>query len=311
MRVLIAEDDPISRRVLETMLVRWGYETLAASDGAQAWEMLRSPDAPRLAILDWMMPQMSGVDLCRAIRQSPRKEYLYLILLTARGRQEDVIEGMNAGADDYITKPFDSGELKVRLHAAKRILDLQAELISAREALREQATHDFLTGLWNRLAILDILHREIARARREDKPVGVIMGDLDNFKRINDTHGHKAGDAALCETTRRMLETVRPYDLIGRYGGEEFLVVVPGCELTFAGYVAERVRARLADEPVTLPDGARVPVTISLGVAAKRGAGEDEVDSLIHLADEALYAAKKAGRNRVELASPVALTRTS
>ena len=310
MRVLIAEDDPISRRVLETMLVRWGYETLTACDGSQAWELLQQSDTVQLAILDWMMPGMSGVDVCRGVRQSPRNEYLYVILLTAKGRPEDVIEGMNAGADDYITKPFDSGELRVRLHAAKRILDLQSELIAAREALREQATHDFLTGLWNRLAILDILHREVLRAGRDAKPVGVVMGDLDNFKRVNDTHGHKAGDAVLCEAAKRMLRTVRPYDLVGRYGGEEFLIVVPGCDMGIAGQVAERVRAELGDQPIVLPDGTSVPVTISLGVAGKRGATESDVDALIHLADEALYLAKRNGRNRVEFAEtgPVACT---
>jgi len=310
-RVLIAEDDAISRRVLETMLVRWGYETVAACDGSEAWDLLSQPGAPRLAILDWMMPGMSGVDVCRLIRKAERKAYHYVILLTAKGRQEDVIEGMDAGADDYITKPFDSGELRVRLRAAKRILDLRAKLIEARETLREQATHDSLTGLWNRSAILEALGAELDRSRREGKSVGVMMGDLDRFKKINDTYGHKAGDAVLCEVARRMRRTVRPYDGIGRYGGEAFLLIVPGCDLTFAGYAAERVRADLADKPVVLPDDRIVAVTMSIGAAAKLGEAQLTLDELIQAADEALYQAKANGRNRVELAQPFSSTPVS
>lgn len=306
MRLLIAEDDPISRRVLETMLLRWGYQTVVARDGTEAWELLQQSDAPHLAILDWMMPGMSGVDVCRLVRQSSRGDYSYLILLTAKGRQEDIIEGMTAGADDYITKPFDSGELKVRLNAAKRILDLQEELLATREALREQATRDFLTGLWNRSALLDMFINEIARASRDRKPVGVIMGDIDYFKKVNDGHGHRAGDAVLREIADRIRASVRPYDIVGRYGGEEFLVVLPGCDVMYAGYVAERIRMRVADKPIDLPDRTSMTVTMSLGVAAKLGAEESEIERLIYLADEALYRAKRGGRNRMELASAAA-----
>jgi len=303
-QVLIAEDDPISRRVLETMLKRWGYETVVACNGSEAWDRLAGAGAPGLAILDWMMPGMSGLNVCRLIRQANRKDYLYIILLTAKGRQEDVIEGMNAGADDYITKPFDSGELRVRLRAAQRILDLQSELISTREALREQATHDFLTGLWNRSAILDMFYDEIARAQREEKSVGVMMCDLDHFKKVNDTYGHKAGDRVLCEAAKRLQQTARPYDRIGRYGGEEFLVIVPGCDLTSTGFAAERARAAMAAEPVVLPDGTNIPVMISIGVAAKLGGSKSDAETIIFLADEALYRAKRNGRDRVELANP-------
>jgi diguanylate cyclase (GGDEF)-like protein len=285
------------------MLAQWGYETAVACDGSEAWDMLERADAPRLAILDWMMPGMSGVDVCRLVRQGKRGDYLYIVLLTAKGGRENVVDGLNAGADDYITKPFDSSELRARLHAARRILDLQAELVAAREALQEQATRDFLTGLWNRSAILDIFLREIDRASREDKSVGVLLCDIDHFKKFNDEHGHRAGDAVLRQTAERMRTTSRPYDLIGRYGGEEFLAILPGCDLTFAGYVAERLRARVADEPMELPDGTPVIVTMSLGVSAKLGAMKSEAETLINLADEALYRAKRGGRNRIELAS--------
>jgi diguanylate cyclase (GGDEF)-like protein len=301
---LIAEDDPVSRRVLETMLMRWGYQTVVACDGSQAWAQLNVPDPPRLAILDWMMPGLSGVDVCQLVRQGGQGEYLYIILLTARGRMEDIIEGMNAGADDYITKPFDSGELKVRLRAAKRILDLQAELIAAREALREQATHDFLTSLWNRAAILDILREELSRAARNGKPLGVMMADLDEFKKVNDTYGHKAGDVVLAEAANRMRQSTRPYDRIGRYGGEEFLVVVPGCDLADAEHAAQRVRSEMARAPFHLPNGTTIHVTVSIGVTARGEGNLADADGLIHSADEALYQAKRSGRNCVSLTDP-------
>jgi two-component system, cell cycle response regulator len=303
-RVLIAEDDPVSRRVLETMLMRWGYETVVACDGSQAWARLNVPDPPPLAILDWMMPGMSGLDVCQLVRQTRRSEYVYIILLTARGRMEDIIEGMNAGADDYITKPFDSGELKVRLRAAKRILDLQAELIAAREALREQATHDFLTSLWNRPAILDVLRDELSRAARDSQPVGVLMADLDKFKAVNDTYGHKAGDVVLAEAANRMRQSTRPYDRIGRYGGEEFLIVMPGCDLAAAEHAAQRVRSEMDQTPFLLPDGTAIHVTISIGVAAKNQNSPANADGLIHAADEALYQSKRSGRNCVSLVDP-------
>ena len=237
----------------------------------------------------------------------PRREgqYTYVILLTARGRKEDVVFGMEAGADDYITKPFDADELKVRLRAATRILDLQSELIAAQETLRHQATHDSLTGLWNRMAIMDRLQQELARACRENGSVGAIMVDVDHFKRINDTFGHKSGDAALCEVARRLKQAVRLYDAIGRYGGEEFLIVLPGCDVTATAHQAERMRTSILAEGVNL--GPRtLGLTISLGVASSGPGQEIDGESLVHAADTALYRAKHAGRNRVEVAQSLA-----
>jgi diguanylate cyclase (GGDEF)-like protein len=301
-KVLIADDDMISRRLLEATLARWGYETIVTHDGVEAWNALQRPTAPSLAILDWMMPGMDGVEVCRKIRQREQEPYIYLILLTTKGRKEHLIEGLEAGADDYLTKPFDPHELQVRLRAGKRIVTLQAELIEARENLRIQATHDPLTGVWNRRAILEILGNELARSKREGPSVAAVIADLDHFKRINDTYGHMAGDVALCEAVSRMRTLLRPYDAIGRYGGEEFLIVLPGCTAQDALRLGERLRLGISQETVTIPGG-RVVVTSSLGVAASDSIAAPDATALVRAADAALYRAKACGRNRLELAT--------
>jgi len=299
--VLIADDDPVSRRLLQVSLGNAGYRVVLAADGGEALRKWNEPDCPRLAVLDWMMPVLDGVEVCRTIRRSAREPYVYIVLLTAKGHQTEIIEGLEAGADDYITKPFDLQELKARLRAGKRILELQEQLVSAREQLRVQATHDSLTGLFNRMAILEALDREVTRSAREKKPLAVIMADLDHFKDINDTHGHQAGDVALRETARRMSASLRAYDSVGRYGGEEFLVVVPGSGLDAAFELAERLRQGVSAEPVSVA-GEMIPITVSLGLAVST-AEICRPDQLLHQADEALYAAKRAGRNRIETAS--------
>ena len=304
MQILIAEDDPISRRLLQATLEKWDYQVVAACDGAQAWDRLQEAEAPRLAILDWMMPGLSGLEVCANVRQQVRAPYTYILLLTARTQKQDLIEGMEAGADDYITKPFDAQELKVRLRAGRRILDLQAELVAAREALREQATHDPLTCLWNRSSIMDILTRELAKAEREASSVGVIMADLDHFKEINDTFGHLAGDAVLCEAAKRMQASMRSYDAVGRYGGDEFLIVLPGSTNSTAVHLAERLRSALSREPVRLAESS-VAFTISLGVSKSIPGEGMSPELVIRAADEALYRSKELGRNRVEWAEPV------
>lgn len=228
MRVLIADDDDVMRHILEASLTKWGYETVVARNGLEAWRILQANDAPRLAILDWIMPGMDGLEVCREIRKAEDTPYIYLLLLTAKHKREDVIAGMDAGADDYISKPFDPQELKVRLRAGRRILDLQAELVAARESLRYQATHDGLTGLLNRSAVLDTLRNELERANRQSIPLCLMLADFDHFKAINDTYGHTIGDAVLCEAARRMRSSIRTYDCVGRYGGEEFVFILPG-----------------------------------------------------------------------------------
>ena len=297
MKVLIAEDEPISRRRLATMLEGWGYEVVITCDGAEAWEELQREDAPRIAILDWLMPKMDGLQVCQKVRQVSSEPYVYVILLTSKSQKEDSIVGWEAGVDDYLTKPFDAQEFQAHLRAAERIIKLQNELIVARESQRQLATYDALTNVFNRRAILDGLKREILRAQRGGPPVGAIMVDLDHFKKINDTHGHLVGDLVLCEAAHRMQAEIRPYDLLGRYGGEEFLIVTPACGASETIVVAERLRKRLASIPLVLRD-VEVHISGSFGVASSKDVVED-VDAVIWAADAALYRAKREGRNRV------------
>jgi len=295
MRVLAAEDNPIFQSMLRNMLTKWGYQAVIARSGTEAWQILEAPDAPRLAVLDWMMPGIDGVEICKRIREANREPYIYILLLTARTESQDLIQGMDAGADDYLTKPFNAHELRVRLNAGRRILMLQQELLLAREKLRDQATHDSLTGLLNRGCILEKLDEEISRTRRANEPLSVVMADLDRFKLINDTYGHLAGDTVLREGARRLKTTARCYDAVGRYGGEEFLIVLPGCDTTDAAVQAERMRDAMASVPF-LTSSHPVPVTLSLGVSCTTQCAPE---SLIRTADDALYEAKAKGRNRV------------
>ena len=310
MKILIAEDDPISRRLLRATLQKWGHDVQAACNGREAWDVLCHADAPHLAIVDWMMPEMDGVEICTRLRELQRREYIYVILLTAKSRREDIIIGLDAGADDYITKPFDAGELRVRIRAAERILDLQSELLAAHEALRHQASHDSLTGLLSRAAIFERLEQELDRTSREGNFLAVVMADIDKFKRINDTYGHSAGDTVLHEVAQRMLQAARPYDGFGRYGGEEFLMVIPGCEEVRAAEVAQRFRLAVSAQPIEAA-GHTVPVTVSLGVAAALGSAQLGAQELIRRADAALYRAKASGRDRVECAESGAISKSA
>ena len=294
--VLIAEDDPIFHR-------EWGYKVVAVKDGLDAWSALQQEDAPQMAILDWMMPGLDGVELCRRIRILKPGPYRYLLLLTAKDDKEDVVAGLEAGADDYLTKPFNMDELHARVRAGKRILELQDALIKAHEALQFESAHDRLTGLWNRGAIMDLLNREVRRSVRSGDSLGVIMADVDYFKKINDSYGHLAGDAVLREVAHRMVEAVRNYDYVGRYGGEEFLLVLVDCAASDIVAIAERVRLDIAERLIDT-GVAQIPVTLSMGLASAQAGSPDsqEPEELVRVADMALYSAKAKGRNRVESA---------
>lgn len=296
MRILIADDDRVSRRLLEGTLTRLGHDVQTVCTGTDATDALLEPDAPRLAILDWMMPGADGLAVCRTVR-AKAAHYVYVILLTARDRPEDMEAAAAAETDDFLTKPFDVRELRGRLKAAERILDLQERLLEAQDALRYEATHDRLSELWNRGMILDHLDRELSRARREGQPLAVALADLDHFKQVNDSLGHGAGDAVLREAASRMKRALRDIDAIGRYGGEEFLIVLPHCSVEDARGVVERVRGAVCGTPIEV--GAEpIRTSVSLGVA-----GADDTTtptSIVQAADEALYRAKSAGRDRVE-----------
>ncbi|HXE14379.1 MAG TPA: diguanylate cyclase [Bryobacteraceae bacterium] len=297
MRILIADDSAMSRVLLRSTLQRWGYEVITAEDGNQAWDILSGENAPPIAILDWVMPGLTGTEVCRRVRKNAREPYTYLLLLTSKNTKEETVEGMDSGADDYIVKPFHEHELQVRLRAGKRIIDLQINLLNAREELRERAEKDVLTMLPNRLSIRTVLESEIARCHRDRRSVGIVLLDLDRFKFINDTYGHLAGDAVLRETAHRFKTNMRPYDQIGRYGGEEFLVVLPNCDLEQAHHQADRMRLILEQKPMYV-DGKQLRVTASFGVTISDGT-ERPLDQYIRIADEALYMAKGQGRNCV------------
>ena len=306
MRVLIADDSIVSRHLLEATLRKWGYEVVVATDGVEALRVLQGENPPRMAILDWVMPGLTGPEVCSRVREGAKstdQNYTYIVLLSSKSQREDLILGLESGADDYLTKPFDQHELKVRLRAGTRILDLQRELVTAREELREQATKDFLTRIWNRSSILDVLARELARGIREHRSVGVVLADLDRFKSINDTYGHFAGDAVLREFTRRMTAAMRSYDSIGRYGGEEFLIILPGCDDRCTGSQAERLRAALGSEPMRIGDVEHL-VTSSFGATSWSPDSNVTAEELIQLADDALYMAKHQGRNCVAVLTP-------
>jgi len=300
--VLVAEDDPIFLRILESWFKKWDYRVTAVKNGVDAWEALQQPTAPPMAVLDWMMPGMDGIEVCRKIRGREQGPYCYVLLLTAKDDREDVVEGLDAGADDYLTKPFDVDELRARVRAGKRILELQAALIRAHDTLQYESAHDALTTLWNRGAIIGFLRNEIERQQRSSQPLGVMMADVDHFKKVNDTYGHLVGDTVLKEVGRRLAEGVRTYDSVGRYGGEEFLVIVPGCKPADLAASAERLRRSIA-EPRFETSAGPLAVTLSIGIASGCDDGESQnSEQLLRAADTALYAAKAEGRNRVGVA---------
>jgi diguanylate cyclase (GGDEF)-like protein len=299
MRILIADDDVTSRLVLTGVLTKNGHEVVATVDGTQALEAMQRPDAPKLAILDWMMPGLAGVDVCRRVRAEPSDHPPYLILLTSRGEKADIVTGLEAGADDYLAKPFDPGELQARVDVGRRMVELQVTLSEARDALDYEARHDPLTGALNRRAFNEILSRELAGERRHKHGLALGICDVDQFKRVNDTFGHQAGDEVLCGIVRRLQTTLREHDVLGRYGGDEFVVLTDhvGGDAALVPY--ERACAAVANGPIPTKAG-DVSITITFGVKVWRT--DDTEDALLAAADAALYQAKQAGGNRARLA---------
>lgn len=295
MRVLIAEDDHISSKILDNNLRDWGYDVVLARHGKRAWQALQDP-AIRMAILDWMMPGMDGPELCARIRRRRKYKYTYVILLSAKDRKQDIISGLSSGADDYMTKPVNYLELRARLMTGQRIIDLEDRLLTAQEQLKDLASRDSLTRVWNRAEILRFLKEESDRSRRQAKSVGVIMTDIDAFKTINDRLGHDAGDRALLRVVSRIRRNVRTSDRVGRYGGDEIIIILPDCNPAGIRMIAERLRQAVGSRPVRC-QSERFVVTISAGCSVA-GPAED-VRALVRRADAALLAAKSQGGDRV------------
>jgi diguanylate cyclase (GGDEF)-like protein len=289
--LLIAEDNDVLLSVLRTMSTWWGFTPVLAADGAEAWRILQSADAPRLAIVEWQMPGINGVELCRRVRSSEAGEHTYLLLLTDAGNAADVLAGLEAGADDYVSKPFISHELRTRLRAGSRIVELQARLQVARTETRKLQTADELTGMLNRGSILQALERELAGGRK----VAVLLANIDRLVHINGSFGERAGDAVLAECARRLRAAAPDSVSIGRYSGSEFLIVLPDCDDRQADHCAALVREAAACQPFTF-GAASFPVTCTVGIPK---CGHGDMSGILRDAEEALALAKRENRARV------------
>ncbi len=296
MHILIAEDDRSVRMLLTTVLEDHGHEVIETSNGRDAWEILKSQEGPSLAILDWIMPQMDGLEVISRLRSLDSKRPVYLILLTAKTKKSELIAGLEAGADDYLSKPFDVGELQARVKVGCRMIEMQNALIKSKEELEYQASHDPLTGLLNRRAVMDYLNKELIRCGRHNDSLAVAMCDIDHFKQVNDKYGHQTGDDALICFSKYLTENLRRYDTIGRMGGEEFLIITPLKEGTDYRELYNRLCANISETPFSTRSG-DLKITVSMGVVAT--SAELSLDTLLGKSDDALYQAKAEGRNRV------------
>ncbi len=289
---------------MERTLQKFGYEVVLAENGRIASETLMHQDGPRLALIDWMMPELDGPEVCREVRGFHREGgYIYIVLLTSKQSSEDIVAGLEAGADDYITKPCQPEELRARLHTGCRILSLEEKLVQAREEMRYKATHDALTAIWNRASILSLMQRELERSVREDESTSVLLCDIDHFKRVNDNHGHLVGDIVLEEVAKRLTSAVRSYDTVGRYGGEEFLIILSHCDESTLEARAEDVCRSIAARPV-VAGCEDLSISISVGaVPCREWNSSVPIERVLARADAALYRAKAEGRNRIVLAN--------
>jgi diguanylate cyclase (GGDEF)-like protein len=300
-RILIADDDLTARTILTGVLKKWGYDIVAVKDGQAAWEVLQQSDSPRLVILDWLMPGLDGLEVIQRVNARETEQPPYIILLTSKDEKGDILSGLETGANDYIKKPFDHEELYARIRVGQRTLELQTRLYETMQTLTHTATHDPLTGILNRCAILDQLSHEISRARRESnnaRSTGLSIGfiDIDHFKKVNDQYGHQAGDEVLKGIGIILSSHLREYDTFGRLGGDEFLVVVPGIDEESSHLFFERLLDAIATSQIETYAG-KVSITVSIGVAS--GASNNGLDELLDTADMAMYRGKREGGNRV------------
>jgi two-component system cell cycle response regulator len=300
MKILVADDSPIYRKLLDQSLSEEHSTLLFAKDGRQAIDLFAEHE-PAVVITDWMMPDISGIELCQRIRRDFQHAYPYIILLTSNSDKEQIIQGLGAGADDYLTKPFHPGELQARVRVGRRIKDLHNEIQAKNRLLEEMALTDPLTGLANRRAIDIWTTGQLSAAIRHNFPIWVAMADLDHFKNINDTYGHETGDAVLKRFAEIIKSSTRASDLCGRLGGEEFLVVLTHVEKENAAIAIERIRKRFEAETFNVANHT-FGATASFGIASFRGTASPDFRELLTRADTALYSAKHNGRNRVEFA---------
>ena len=300
-RVLLADDEPVQRMLIGRMLSRSGYDVVMAEDGQQALQHMQAGDIS-LLVTDWEMPNLDGIGLCRALRSMALPHYTYAILLTSRDSVEHVVMGLEAGADDYLTKPIMEPELLARLSTGKRLIEMERSLRQANEENRRLSITDALTGVFNRRYLMEQLVKEMERSQRYCHPLSLLLCDVDHFKRINDNYGHQVGDETLIKFAQILHGSLRETDWIARYGGEEFVMVLPETNLTAAAQVAERCRAALAKESLVI-SGHALPVTASFGVSGWQESVPTgaETGALIAAADAGIYASKEGGRNRVSV----------
>ena len=305
MRAVIADDDRTTTAILSKALTQSGIDVAVADDGMAAWQLLNAPAAPSLAIVDWMMPGLDGIELCRRVRRSPSLAGLYMILLTGRNSRSDMITGLDAGADDYMTKPVDADELRARVQVGRRVLGLHrrlaeqvSELQSARDHLARLVSTDVLTNVYSRRWWFEQTSTELSRCIRYGRTFSLLAIDLDFFKQVNDRFGHEGGDRLLQQFADMLRRECRQSDIIGRLGGEEFAVLVPETTLADAKHVAARIVA--ACRELTLGTGVSsgtAASSCSIGISQLRD-DDMTVESVLRRADRALYCAKKRGRDR-------------
>jgi len=300
--ILLAEDDPVSRRLFQKILKREGFLVTTVENGREALELFRQRFFP-IVLTDWQMPEIEGPELCQAIRKENPNRYVYIVMLTAKGSKDDIISGLSAGADDYLTKPAHNAELVARIKTGIRILKLEKSLKDAVDEIHLMSITDSLTGIYNRGYINQRLPQEINRSARYGRELSLLMCDIDHFKTVNDTYGHLSGDIVLKGFVRSLTGSIRrQVDWAGRYGGEEFLVVLPETGLEGAMVLAERIRKTVEKTPIKT-SGDTIRITASFGVASVAASGwKPPISSerFLQAADSMLYKAKNEGRNRTE-----------
>ncbi|KAA3628423.1 MAG: diguanylate cyclase [Proteobacteria bacterium] len=300
LRILIADDERVSRTLMMRVVESWGYQAVEAESGDTAWAILSAPNPPRIAIIDWMMPGIDGVEICRRLHNRTDAPLIYTILLTSKTDEQALVHALEQGAHDFQTKPANPGELRARLLVGRRLVESDDRLNESLARMEQMAATDSLTGAANRRHFIQLAEREIYRVQRTHSPLALLVMDIDHFKEINDSHGHVAGDAALCHLVAVCQLSLRRTDIIARFGGDEFVILLPECDPPTAIHTAERLRETVSSTPVPDKSG---PFTMSttIGVATCPAGSRkpEDLDALLRLADEALYEAKGAGRNRI------------